>query len=395
MESEKAAPPNVTSRPLFSKRSIASVLGLLLLLLGMPLGVYLSIQQTNFLPKAAVSQLPTRPQVSFMLETPKAALVAGQTIKVDVLVRSDLDEANLLVAKLKFPTELISVEKIDSQTESVVSRWVESRYDNQTGEISLVGGILSPGLKTVAGKKYILTSIVFKARAAGVADLEFDTAGSMIFRNSDSSNIIASREGLTINVTGRQVGVEKVASSSATELEDSIKIISPNGGEVYSYNSPIEIKWEGTQENISASLLLNGLILGKIGSNLPNTGVFSWVPEQSLPVVFINSNNTFQIQISGQTKSGVVVSDQSDGPFGIALNPSQNLQSSTISTEEAVDFNKDKKVDFTDLSLLFANYNKPFDSNRAKFDLNKDSAVNDIDLYFLMNFLVKNSLIQA
>lgn len=398
MESRQAIDTSASIKSTFSKRSLASVISLLILLLGMPLGGYLALNETSFFSKASTtSPASIQPSAGFLLETPKAVVSAGQSIAVDVLVQTDIDEANLFVAKLKYPTDLLAVEKIEAGVDSPIERWVESGYDNQSGEVSLVGGVTNPGLKTESGKKYILSTVVFKAKVSGIANLEFDSKESVIFRNSDNASILTSLEGLTVNVVGAGFGPAGDATSSSATANSPLRVISPNGGDVYNYLTPIEVRWEGLKEieDISVTLFLNGQFLGKIGSNLDNTGSFIWRAEDSLPVSFVNSNNTFQIGVSGSTKGGLTVSDQSDGPFGLSLNPTGMAQSNNISTEEAADLNKDGKTDFGDLSLLFSNYNKPFGGKLKSYDLNKDGVISDIDLYFLMNFLVKNSLIKA
>lgn len=399
MESQKSISEAPSLKPAFSLRSALNVFVLLLLLLGLPIGGYLALNQTNFLPKAASNVTSTNPKAGFILETPKAVVLAGDSISVDVLLRSDVDEANLFVAKIKYPKDLLVVEKIDQQG-SAISRFIESRYDNQAGEVSLIGGVTNPGLKTAGDQKYKMATVVFKAKSSGEANLAMDSASSFIYRNTDNTNILASLDGLTVNIAGSSgnmgFGPDLNASSSAQTTKPLV-VISPNGGEVYDYLTPINITWEALDEigDISISLLLNGQFLGKIGSNLANTGTFSWNIEQTLPVAFVNSNNTFQIEVAGVSKGGAVISDTSDGPFGISLNPSKPEESAQVSREEAADFDRDGKLTYKDLSLLFSNYNKPFEKKLAAYDLNQDGVVNDIDLFFLMNFLVKEGMIKT
>lgn len=407
---EKFSLASAPRKPLFAVKNLFSIVGLLVLLLGLPLTTYLALNQTNFLPQAAKLNSPAKPQAGFFLETAKPTVAGGDTFSVAVIGRSDIDEANLFVAKIKYPVNLLSVEKIESDNlkkgsgeEIIPVSFLETKFDNQKGEFSLVGTVANPGFKsTSAQKKYILAKIVFKSKIAGIANLTFDES-SVIFRNTDNNNILQTKQALAVNIVGGQV-VSTVATPSAVEATSSannLVVLAPSGGEVYGYSSPIEVKWLGEDVNdISIGLLLNDIFLGTVVSNLPNNGVYLWTPADTIPLSFVNPYNTYQIRISSQTADNKVVMDESNGPFGLVLKKQAGLISTPSSQEEEVssieqlaDFSSDGKTNFTDLSMLMSKYNKVLDSKDKKFDLNKDGGVNDIDLWYLMNFLVKNRVI--
>lgn len=409
MESQQAASQAPVIRPALSKKSIFSVLGLLVLFLGLPLGVYLSISQTNLFSKAAVIAPPASPQASFSLETPKVSVGTGEDFPVTILVRSDIDHANLFVAKVNFPANMLVVETVatgsaqfGSSNQGMIQKWVETTVDNDTGQISLVGGVANPGFKTDIGnsKKAILTTIIFKAKTPGRAVLSIDSS-SAIFRNSDQQNILQTKQGLTINIVGNPITESNSASSSAGLNSDSnIAVLYPNGGENISYFNPTDIKWNAPEADlVNIGLILNGEFLGQIASNIANNGQYTWNPQDTLPIGFINPYNTFQIEVSAD-EDGQVVSGQSNGPFGITTSKDVNSEATastqflSTSIEEASDVNHDGKVNLTDLSLLFSNYNKQLNSSNKMIDLNQDGGVNDIDLWYLMNFLIKNSVIK-
>lgn len=407
---EKNSLPSAFKKPFFAFKNLVSVIGLLVLLLGLPIGTYLTINQTDFLPQAAKINKPASPQAGFFLETAKPAVAAGDTFSVSVVVRSDIDEANLFVSKVKFPANLLSVEKVefeDSKTlsgeEIIPVRVIESSFDNKNGTISLVGSIPNPGFKTMNNqKKAILAKIVFRSKINGVANLTFDET-SAIFRNTDNNNILQSKQSLSINILGGRVASTEASLSAQEAIEKTgLVILSPNGGEVYEYSNPLEIKWLGEEiKDVSIGILLNNIFLGKIAPNLPNNGVYLWKPVDTLPLSFITPYNTYQIRIDAKTSEGRLASDESNGPFGIVLKKQPRLISTpsadereVISIEQASDFNRDKKIDFLDLSLLMSHYNKSLGEKEIKFDLNRDGGVNDIDLWYLMNFLIKNQVIK-
>ena len=144
------------------EKGFAHVLLLLLLLAGITVGVYLVQTKTNLFSKAA-PVIPVKPETSFELEaqadtspvfadvTALKTVTAGQKFRVDIWARSDVDPANLFVAKLKFPADLLQVVEINKRgAQSFVNQWIDSVYDNDKGEVSLVGGVNPPGLLTVS-----------------------------------------------------------------------------------------------------------------------------------------------------------------------------------------------------------------------------------------------------
>lgn len=396
-----------SKKPPLSFKTVAHVLGLLILLLVMPIGSYLALSQTAFFSKAApVIPKPAKPQASLIMQTPKVSVKTGEVIPVEILVRSDLDEANLFSVKFNYPADLLQVESIATDSadfsnpnEEIVQKWVEVNIDNRSGKVSLVGGVPNPGFKSLVNSsaKHLLTTVTFKAVKSGTAEIRVDE-GSAIFRNTDQQNILENKQGLTINIVGDPVEKSSLVEKSASASAKRISVISPSGGEVFNYYEQIPVSWraEGI-ENVTLGILVNGYYLGQISPLIPNSGVYLWKADESLPVSFINPYNTFQIEVSGVERNGQVITGSSNGPFGITLKeaPLKKEEDGTnsVSVEESSDINQDGRVDLKDLSLLFASYNKTLDDKAARSDLNRDGGVNDIDLWYLMNFLIKNQVI--
>lgn len=150
------------------------------------------------LPSSTPSPSPvsSAQQASFNLTTASTSLLVNTEIQVKVNVRTDSDSANLFVAKITFPKDLVTVVKIDEAGSG--ASLVEKFFDNSTGQISIVGTTPNPGLKT-NGSDSLFTTITFKGKAAGSAPLIF-TDNSAIYRNSDNQNILGSKNGLTLTV---------------------------------------------------------------------------------------------------------------------------------------------------------------------------------------------------
>lgn len=142
---------------------------------------------------------------------PLEATVTGQ-VKVFVWAKSPIDNANLFVAKLRFPTDLlqaknISLAKAESSSSGFiknwfVSNWVENSIDNSAGSVSLVGGVPNPGVKTpVESTGSAMAEILFQTKAPGKAEITFDDT-SAIYRNSDNVNILTSKPGVSVDIVG-------------------------------------------------------------------------------------------------------------------------------------------------------------------------------------------------
>jgi len=224
-----------------NQKGIAQILILLILIGGLVGGLYLVRQTQIFKPRAQTPRPIPIGETSFTLSTDSNGLSAGQKFSVDLLVRTDVDAANLFVAKINFPKDLLEVtgiEKIfvppdlpppgmvpevtlklgESTSSSVpkppgievvgqtvpdyfIKNWVESYFNNQDGVISLVGGVPTPGVQTNAGATYApkMATINFIVKAEGEATISFDEK-SAIYRNSDNIDILQIKRDLSFNI---------------------------------------------------------------------------------------------------------------------------------------------------------------------------------------------------
>ena len=235
-----------------SQKGFAHILLLLLLLAGLVVGVYLVQQKTNLLPKASFLPPPPPPaEVSLSLSPvfknlpDPAPLLQSQEVKeetngfpvqikptyqvgdyipVILLARSDIDEANLFVSKIKFDKDLLEVISVDmpdipvgSQapiiTLSFVKNWVEQTFDNNEGTISLTGGVPTPGYKTQLGDyPGVMSFIIFRAKKEGTAAVSF-MEDSQILRNYDNQNILQVKNNTQIVIGQKSVCGESIGEN--------------------------------------------------------------------------------------------------------------------------------------------------------------------------------------
>lgn len=192
-----------------SKKTVLGILVFAFIVIATGIGVYLAQQKQIFTPKAYEVKPVSGPETSFTLSNP-GTLPLQSEFRISILAKSDIEAANLFVAKLKFPTDLLEVAYIDKGAyvdpgerpdsgvrgggggfTSFIKRWIENDFDNSVGTISLVGGVQSPGYKTItANPPSQMADVVFRTKGqAGVATISFDPE-SAIYRDSDNANIL-------------------------------------------------------------------------------------------------------------------------------------------------------------------------------------------------------------
>jgi hypothetical protein len=82
-----------------------------------------------------------------------------------------------------------------------IKKWIE-QSDDKKGLITLSGAVPNPGFKTEVGKKALMATITFRAKANGEASLDFNKDGTAIYRNSDNQNILTVTRGIKIPIGG-------------------------------------------------------------------------------------------------------------------------------------------------------------------------------------------------
>lgn len=193
--------------PKLDQRGVIHLLVPLILLAGIIGGVYLiTAGPLKLFPKAGGGiSGPISPTTSFTLASQKSNYSVGEAVEVDLLVRSDIDAANLFAAKLQFPADLLEVVSINHPDVTVlpypniiIKNWIEESFDNQTGKISLVGGIPNPGFQSsLSEPALVMAKITFKAKAVGTATISFADS-SAIYKNADNMDILGIKTPLQV-----------------------------------------------------------------------------------------------------------------------------------------------------------------------------------------------------
>lgn len=199
-----------------NQRGAIQFIILLILLAGIAVGVYLITSgPLKIFPRASVSS-PVTPQTSLILNDPEATKTkqVGSEFKIFIWARSDIEPANLFTAKLQYPPHLLEVVSID-KAGSFITSWVEEYFDNDTGIISLIGGVPAPGLSTVPNNTQFMASITFRAKNAGTAVVIFSD-DSAIYSNANNIDILTVKEPLTLSLGGSTVPPSPTSSPPTT-----------------------------------------------------------------------------------------------------------------------------------------------------------------------------------
>lgn len=299
-----------------------------LTVLSIPLGVYLVSQKTNVLPQAAApQQLPQT--VSLTLETPKTSLSDGAEFPVYIKIKSDTTPINLINANISFSPKNFEVVRIATESASaplsngkyIDPQWVDLNFDNTLGRASVIGGIPNPALQTDQDTNYYLATLFFRAKGSAQTDISL-TDQSGIYSASDNQNILKDKNGLnlSLNYSASSTPVPNpILKPNLFPSSPSATLTSPVGGAVYSYYKTVPIEWSttGLKSIKELNLYINGKLFGLLGSNLDNTGRVLWQPNKTLNVPLINPQNTFEIELVAQTKSGQILKEKTLGPFGL------------------------------------------------------------------------------
>lgn len=136
------------------------------------------------------SPLPFGQRAAYFLPIPQGSgsYQLNSQFSLDINIWSQNEDANLFSAQLKFNPENLEVVSIEKGT--VLTNWVDSSFVNSTGDISIVAGLPSPGLKTTQGNDPLMARVFFRGKKAGAATINM-TNESAIYSNSDNANIIS------------------------------------------------------------------------------------------------------------------------------------------------------------------------------------------------------------
>lgn len=228
-----------------NQRGFAPILIIILILLaGLALGVYLVQQRTNIFPKASVSD-PIGPETSLSLSGNTATLVAGMDTTIHILVRSDIEAANIFSAQISYPANLLEIVSSNSSVNDSTyipieeDDWLEEYIDNNNGKASFIGGLPDPGYRTSPTTGSVkLISLTFRAKGTGSGEITLDGT-SAIYSNSTSENILTTTRNIAIAIN------PFVAASAAPTSSEQISLTVSPTSVIQGQN--ISFTWSGVQ----------------------------------------------------------------------------------------------------------------------------------------------------
>lgn len=220
-----------------SNKKIFITGGIILAVILIGIGGFFFIKTKNSSQPVPVTPNPTPAAIEgakFFLSADPPASSIGAQIKVSILVKSDKDAANLFIAKLKFSNTQLQAKSISLRSEATssgfikdwfISNWVENTIDNNTGSVSLVGGVPNPGFQTpIESSGSAMADVIFEAKAPGDSIISFDDT-SAVYRNSDNANILVGKQAVTIKITGEApINITPTIASSSTEISPSVAL---------------------------------------------------------------------------------------------------------------------------------------------------------------------------
>lgn len=400
-ENTQELPHLVVDEPKRSKWAITGIAVLSLMLLAVPVGIFLVSRPTQLAPQAATVAKPQELSAGIFLESKLSPESRGGIIPVDVYVKSPVDPINLVNAQIEFDPNLINIDKIATNgaevaNASVFNKWIEVSKD--LGNVEIIAGLPTPGIVNSGSnpneERTYLATLYLTPKAIGDAVLQI-SPNSQLLRNSDNQNIFKSGSDLVLNLTS----IVSEATSSAAVIPSTgksvgndhpiIVITDPVTASNYSYFKPVEIIWSSF--NVSSisqiNLFINGESFGPISQSIDaSKGKFTWQPQESLALPYIQLSNTYQIEIIGASKTGETVKTLS-GPFGI------------VGTEDVAGGLPDpqafsqNQLTISDASRILSNYlvSPPKDKS---LDLNNDNVINGLDFYLLRQNLLGRGLIK-
>lgn len=422
-------------------KSILVTLGMFLMLAAIPVGVYLAQNPTNFLPRASTVQSST-PQTGFLVEMNNEVPVGEGEIPVSIILRSDLEEANLFVANIRFDPSSYQVKKIltsdivkdETVSSSTITKWIQKNFDNKKGEITLVGAVPNPGLKTSINQKTVMATVILKNTGSSQRLIVEVSEQSAIFNNAQNRNIFLEKNNLIVDSSttssvvrkqcqsdndcerGTFCAVPALASGSAQpsalycqvqelptiptgvvqaaqEISSQLNLTleSPKGGEIYSFYQPLSIKWISSERgDLLVMLYRNDIFYGTVAEIPSSQNGFMWNPAASLPIAMVNSDSLFQIGLGVKGSKGEDVLLIVSNPFSISANKEVRANSTPATYPiDVVDINKDKQVNYQDISSLLSAFGRNGEEI-DDFDINKDGSVNDLDIFFTKKHISGN-----
>ncbi|MBI2593227.1 hypothetical protein HYW44_01115 [Candidatus Daviesbacteria bacterium] len=151
----------------------------------------------------------------------------------------------------------------------------------------------------------------------------------------------------------------------------------------------MDIIWSAfNAETISQiNVYVSGEFFTQVAQNLDaKSGKFTWKPQESLPLPYIQPANTFMIEVVGIGENGES-SKATTGPFGIL-----GVEEVKGGPPSAEVFSVNP-LTIDDASRLMSNYLVSSLADKS-LDFNRDEVINDLDFYLLRQNLLGRGIIK-
>ena len=393
-EQPQQLPHLIVDEPKRSPWAVAGIAVLSLMVLSIPIGLFLVQQRTQIAPQAAVATPEPEAATGIFLESKLSPEAKGGIIPVDVYIKSAIDPINLVEVRLQYDPDLLEIEKIATSAAElgkpvIFNKWLEAKADNIIGKAVIIAGLPNPGIATQgqSDEKVYLATLHLRPKNSGSAVLQ-PSSDSGIFRNRDNQNIFQSGSDLVLNLQGA-VGDSSPEVRKQSANAPLIVINSPTTANNYSYFKPVDINWSSFNVDRIAqiNLLINGESFGPIAQNLEaDLGQFSWLPQDSIAVAYMQLANTYQIEITGVSKNGEAVK-VTTGPFGIL-----GLEEVPGSAPNWETFSQNQ-LSINDASRLLSEY-LVLPLEDTALDFNKDEVINELDFFLLRQNLAGRGIVK-
>jgi len=185
-----------------------------------------------------------------------ATFSAGERFGVGVYVSSPDQPVNAASGSISFPAGIMEVVSLTKG--ATFNLWIkEPEFSNTAGTINFEGIVLNPGFKGPSGK---VLDIVFRAKGAGTASLDFKTA-AVLANDGKGTNMQAKAGAANYTIVPLKTSVANTAAVQALPqgnlpAPEIFSLTHPDQGGWYSGNAPV-FSWKNSKSVISVRLAID------------------------------------------------------------------------------------------------------------------------------------------
>ena len=371
-------------------------------------------QLASIYPKKESKAVSDTTGAVFSLGAPSLEVIEGQQIPVNILLRSDTHKANLFSAKINFDKDKLEVLNIDT-TGTFITLWVERVFNNSLGTVSVVGGVPKPGFLTT-GSDATMATIVFRAKAAGPAQINYDTS-SAVYRNSDNVNFLTSTTGLTLNISSispTPTPTPAGPTPTPTQIPTPTGVPTPTPTPAPIACSLTGASWITNRNPVDEGSIVTLSVLGIGDCNGKQVNFEVRENDDLLGTDEVRTNPSGAAFIADTASTSWIAEYQPDGFDGINDPPEyffiasldDGTSSITSSPPEILvnrlptsvfkkgDANRDGNVDLQDLSIMLS-YWFEVSNYPDEVDINTDGIINTFDFSGILLILVTEGVISS